>query len=151
TDQYPDPGTQVAPGSTVTVSLGPKMLPYSAKVSKVPNLVGLTLARAREALRSAGLELEGQAKAPTSAVVRSQGTPAGKVVPRGARLKVVLEVKVPNVVGKTCSEAKQILEALQLHVEARGGASPQARVTRQTPAAGADLVLGGKATVVLMV
>ena len=115
----PGPGITVSPGLKVQVfvSSGPAQ-------STVPDLVNLPEAAAVTALEQAGLAYgsttqEYSANIPAGTVVRS--TPAGGGdVPKGSTVDLVVSnglVQVPDVTGKSLTEANTILTALQLNVK----------------------------------
>ncbi|MCU1412249.1 MAG: pknB [Rhodoglobus sp.] len=116
----PGPGISVSPGLEVQVfvSSGP---PRSA----VPDLVNLDEASAVTAITQAGLKYGSttQEYSPSvrqGVVIRS--TPdASKDVPKGSTIDLVVSnglVQIPDVTGKSISEANTILSGLQLPVKA---------------------------------
>jgi serine/threonine-protein kinase len=113
--QSPAPGTTIEEGSQVVLvpSLG---LPPV----KVPDLVGMTVPEARQALESVNLELAEpreryDEKFPDGQIV-SQGVPAKERIPQGSAVEVVVSkgpapVPVPKVVGETRETAEGLLGA----------------------------------------
>jgi beta-lactam-binding protein with PASTA domain len=106
----------------------------------VPDLGGLTLAEARDRLRKARLGLgavDGPGADP-AARVAGQDPPPGSPVRRRSVVNVTMVVPtplvtVPDLRGRTRSEAAALLEPLGLHLLVSSGAG---RVRTQRPAAG---------------
>ncbi len=119
TAQDPVAETQVEKGSSValTVSAGPSAV-------EVPNLEGMDQDQAREALKSAGLELGNQnpEDSPTvekGRVIRSEPADGESVEP-GSVVDIVVStglVKVPDFTGKSYDSAKAALRKLGLNAE----------------------------------
>jgi eukaryotic-like serine/threonine-protein kinase len=110
-DQSPEPSTSLNAGQAVTIKVS-----QGVKEAVVPDLEGISVDSALEQLREAGLEI-GERTYVASDETRNlivKSTPkSGKVVPAGS--KVDLEVasgqnKVPDVKGKTSTDASNILE-----------------------------------------
>lgn len=83
----------------------------------VPNLVGLSEDQARESLQDAGLKLQKEDDYITSesqqvGVVSSQDPAAGTSLEKGKSVtaKVTAELRMPNVIGQTPSEAESALK-----------------------------------------
>ena len=136
--QNPTGGTEVNPNSTVRlfVSSGPTAV-------TVPDLKGLTVREAQSQLSDQGLEVG------TVTEVDDPDTDAGKIIDSnpGAGTSVAPdtkinvrvgtgEVAVPNVVGKSQSEAQTIIAAAKLQVETNFKATnevPEGQVISQSP------------------
>ena len=136
--QNPTADTEVSPNSTVRlfVSSGPTAV-------TVPDLKGLTVREARSQLSDQGLEVG------TVTEVDDPDTDAGKIIDSnpGAGTSVAPdtkinvrvgtgEVAVPNVVGKSQSEAQTIIAAANLQVETKFKATnevPEGQVISQSP------------------
>jgi serine/threonine-protein kinase len=149
-DQDPPPNTSLAKGKSVD-------LVVSAGVGRtgVPTLRGLSLDEASQALDRAGLKL-GQTKAVNSTqsanIVVGQSVKPGKAVARGTSVDVRYASgsnKVPDVVGKTGDEARNILEQAGFHadVQQRQSNKPAGTVVDQSPTAGAEQRLDSTVTI----
>jgi serine/threonine-protein kinase len=111
----PAPGRSAEVGSTVTlvVSTGPPQV-------SVPKVVGSTLESARATLGGLGLTVTSTEKASDQApgTVLSQSVPASSRVAKGTTVALVVakanEVKVPNVVGRSESDAVNAISAAGL-------------------------------------
>ena len=150
-EQDPRAGLRAEEGATVTlvVSIG-------EQVVSVPPVVGLTQADAQTALEAAGFELgkviERPNAGPPGQVLES--TPAsGAKVAIPATVSIVVSVGsnvalVPNVVGRSLSDAREVLESAKLSVggiTAPPGTSPDGgMVSSQSPAAGTHVATGSK-------
>jgi eukaryotic-like serine/threonine-protein kinase len=141
TDQFPPPLTLVLPGSTVTLTLDPGVT--------VPNVVGLTVDQARQAVEQAGLVLN-----PPSAAgrVTDQRPVAGRSVRRGRGVSVTVVplpgLVVPDVVGKTVPEARKTLADAGLRLVEPSVAG---RVVGQRPRAGSLAFPGSSVAVTIAV
>jgi serine/threonine protein kinase len=107
----PAVGTKVEIGSTVgvTVSLG-------AKTAVVPNVVGTALASAQKILQDAGFVLGVVTEVPNGSVVKgavaATDPVGGQTRPAGSTINLSVangKVTIPNLVGKTVTEATTIL------------------------------------------
>jgi serine/threonine-protein kinase len=85
--QAPSAGTQVKPGSTVTVTFPTK--PAAPPQVTVPNVIGRNLQQARSTLQGAGLQVSTTGN--TAGTVRSQNPPAGRQVPRNSTVTLTLQ------------------------------------------------------------
>ena len=139
--QNPGGGTEVSPNSTVRlfVSSGPTAV-------TVPDLKGRTVQEATNELSDQGLEVGTVTKvddADTEAgrILDSDPAPGTSVAP-ATKINVRVgtgEVAVPNVVGKSQSEAQSILAAVNLRVETKFKATndvPEGTVVSQSPKSG---------------
>jgi serine/threonine-protein kinase len=127
----------------------------------VPNLVGLTLSVATNAIKAAGLQLGAvsrQQSTVTPDTVLQQNPPAGQQVPPGSAVSLIVtaapvNVVVPNIIGLALSLATDAIRAsgLQLGVVGRqqSGAAPPDTVIQQNPAAGQQVAPGTSVSLVL--
>ncbi|OZC03904.1 PASTA domain-containing protein [Rubricoccus marinus] len=143
-EQTPDPSTMVKPGRRVYyyVNASPKELAVT------PEVVSMAEGVARTRLEEAGLIVSrvesDTVRTPFRNTVTRQTPPAGRQVPKGTRVTLWLSpgpgtasVRVPNVVGNTPEEAKEIIRRAGLWVD-----SPNAtgdRVRSQQPEEGSTL------------
>jgi beta-lactam-binding protein with PASTA domain len=140
-DQQPAAETLVPRDSTVTVTLDLGVT--------VPNLLGLTVDQARQAVEQAGLVLE-----EPDAVGRiiGQRPRAGRSVAQGRVVSVTVEpiplVIVPNVVGLTVQQARQVLELAGLALDAP---DIDGHVIGQRPRAGSSVDAGTTVAVTIAV
>jgi eukaryotic-like serine/threonine-protein kinase len=145
--QQPEAGSELEEGSTVTllVASGPA-------TTEVPDVTGLPADRAEEQLRDAGFEVS-RAEVFSD---KEQGTvvaqePAGNErapLESSVRINVskgTANVEVPDVVGRTASEAGSILREAGLgtpNVVRVPSAEPRDQVVAQNPAAGSQAPRG---------
>jgi eukaryotic-like serine/threonine-protein kinase len=150
-EQDPRPGLRAEEGATITL-----VVSTGQQVVAVPPIVGLTQSDAQAAIEAAGFELgqvvERPNAGPPGQVLES--TPAGGskvVIP--ASVSIVVSVGsnvalVPNVVGRSVSDAREVLQSAKLGVGgimAPPGVSTAAgMVSSQNPAAGAHVATGSK-------
>ena len=146
-EQTPDPSTLVKPGRRVYyyVNASPKELAVT------PEVMSMAEGRARTELEEAGLVVgrveSDTVRTPFRNTVTRQTPLAGRPVPRGTRVTLWLSpgpgtasVEVPNVIGSTPDEARDILRRAGLWVD-----SPSAtgeRVLSQQPDEGSTLKEG---------
>jgi serine/threonine protein kinase/beta-lactam-binding protein with PASTA domain len=153
-EQSPREGTQVAQGSTVTitVSSGPRQV-------EVPRLIGLTYDEAVDRLDDVGLEprrVEVFSQRPANEVI-NQSPRAGERVDEGSQVEVrvskgVRQVTVPDVLGQPESSATDELEAAGFEVavtEAPSESTPEDLVSDQDPGAGAQADAGSTVTITI--
>jgi eukaryotic-like serine/threonine-protein kinase len=146
-EQNPREGTQVSPGTTVTitVSSGPRQV-------EVPRVIGMSYADAVDALNELGLEprrVEVFSERPVDQVT-AQVPKAGEVVDEGTEVEVrvskgLKEVGVPDVLGQSESSARAELEAAGFQVsvtEAPSDDTPEGLVSAQSPSAGSQAADG---------
>lgn len=159
--QLPDPGTPVAQGSEVfvTVSLGIEQV-------EVPDLSQLAAAELADALTLAKLELgevreEWSDERPERGAVLSQSTSAGSIVDKGTVIDVVvsrgpLTVAVPDLRNLSVADARAALQALFLEVAEQSDDVPSLGpfvfdtagvVKEQTPAADTPVQRGDTVTI----
>jgi serine/threonine-protein kinase len=152
----PAEGTTLQRGDRVTLvpSLGPPPVP-------VPNLVGLPLADAKEALREAHLKVGEVTKSfderfEADLVVR-QSVKAKEDAPQGSAIDLVVSkgptpVSVEKVVGMQQDEAVAVLQSQGFVVDVEEEFSdedPKGTVISQTPEKGTDLQPGETVTIVV--
>ena len=152
-EQSPTAGSRDVEGATITlaVSIGQQM-------GKVPALVGMSREDAQRRLESAGFDVgdvsERPSQTPAGQVIDSRPR-AGADAPVPGTIALVVSagptvVLVPNVVGRSVSQARSILEAAGLgisEVRDAGGATltdETAIVSEQTPGATAQVAAGQK-------
>lgn len=141
--QDPLPGSNVSPGSTVTltVSLGGNVT--------VPNVVDVRVADAQAQLQNVGLQtrLEYQTSGGINKgfVIKSD-PPAGRSVAFGSTITLTVstgqDFEIPDVTGQLFEDAKKTLLALQLQVkpeEQNSDAVREGFVISQDPAAGTQV------------
>ncbi|MGH3039388.1 MAG: Stk1 family PASTA domain-containing Ser/Thr kinase [Gaiellaceae bacterium] len=146
-EQSPREGTQVAPGSTVTitVSSGPRRV-------EVPGLVGLSYEEAVDALDEVGLEPQRVnvfSQRPVGQVV-NQNPKEGQRVDEGTEVEVrvsrgVRQVQVPDILGQSESSARDELDTAGLNVavtQAPSDTTPEGLVSAQSPGAGSQVDQG---------
>ena len=148
-----DPGKSVPEGTkvTFTVALAPTQV-------SVPDVTGKSKDDAKKALTDAGLGFDFTTayndKVPEGQVI-SQSVAAGKKVNAGTTVSVVVSlgpkpvdnVKVPNVIGYSWSDAEKALKSAGL--DARYTGEPSGLVTAQDVAAGTMVAPGTVVTVTL--
>lgn len=141
----PPVGTEVAPGDTVVVSLSRGRAPLA-----VPSVLQLHVNQASNVLQQAGLQadvVEVESTRPAGEVVNQDPAP-GAGVESGAT--VTLEVSkgppttpVPQVTGRPCGEAEQILQQAGFQVRRQGDGT----VALQVPSAGTGLRPGSEVAI----
>ncbi|NGO71148.1 Stk1 family PASTA domain-containing Ser/Thr kinase [Streptomyces boncukensis] len=152
-DTKPEPGERIRHTGTVTlvVSRGPEIV-------KVPDVKRRPLAKAREALKGAGLE-PGVVKrrfsedVPSGSVITTDPTPGTERSPGSAVALSVSKgapVEVPDVVGDDEGAARDELRDAGLKVKVRGkrvfSKEDEGTVARQSPADGAVAAEGDTVT-----
>jgi serine/threonine-protein kinase len=150
--QDPAAGTLGKAGDAVGITVA-----GSAPVP-VPQVVGLDREKAAAALTAAGLQVGGSTDsydpiAPVGAVVSQEPT-AGAEAPKASSVAIVVSkgpqpVAVPDVVGKSKTDAAASLEAAGFLVKAVNSASKAKKgaVTAQSPKAGSQAPPGTKVTI----
>lgn len=150
-EQSPAAGTRDVEGTTVTL-----VTSAGQQIVAVPAIVGMTQSEAQAALEGAGYELgrvtEKPSSAPRGQIVASTPTPGSKVAIPSAVAVVVSAgssvVLVPNVVGRSVAEARQLLQRASLAVGdvagAPGGNPSNGTVASQSPPAGAQVGAGSR-------
>lgn len=146
-DQDPSSGTDALVQSPVDISVGVS----EPDLVRVPNLIGLTLADAQEALASAGLaagNVSGEGDR-----VGEQSLPPDTQVPPGSTVDLTMQVDppptvlVPDLVGLTEQEALTELDRLRLRLVV-SSSSDGTVVETQDPAPGTVVPIGSDVTVV---
>ncbi|HKO14991.1 MAG TPA: PASTA domain-containing protein [Gemmatimonadaceae bacterium] len=151
-DQTPPAGSRDAVGAVVTLALS-----AGQKMGTVPNIVGLSRADAEHALEQAGFDVgdvtEQPGDQPRGTVVGSRPAPSSLAPSPGSVALVVSSgpnvVLVPDVVGRSFAQARQLLQQIGLDVgdvAADGGGNPSgsALVLSQSPAAGSQVASGSR-------
>jgi beta-lactam-binding protein with PASTA domain len=153
--QTPAAGTEVSPGSTVTIVVSTGPAPVI-----VPDVVGDEEADATDTLEEAGVTVsitrEPSDTVPAGEVI-SQTPAAGTEVAPGTTVTIVVStgpapVTVPNVVGDEEADASDTLEEAGVTVSVTREPSdtvPEGEVISQTPAAGTEVVPGTTVTIVV--
>lgn len=120
------------------------------RTTVVPNVVGMSAARARKALGGAGLAINSSEQASSqepAGVVLSQDPVAKQVLAVGRTVTIVVStgapfVTMPSVVGWTQSSATNKLEGLGLDVRTEYVPEPTTKVVKQAPKPGVKLRQG---------
>lgn len=153
-DQNPPPGSTDASGAKVTLAIS-----GGQRMGVVPNVVGMARPDAEKALDQAGFDLGDVTEQPDQTargeVVDTRPRP-GTETPIPGPVSLVLSagpstIQVPDVVGRSFAQARQLLTQLGLavgDVASPNGGQPAdgAQVTSQSPAAGAQVPAGAKIT-----
>ncbi|MFN0201276.1 MAG: PASTA domain-containing protein [Bacteroidia bacterium] len=154
--QYPDPLSVVKPGRTIMLTLNKRVPP---KV-KLPKVLDMTVYNAKATLESRKLTIKSIEKVPDIArnavlkvLVNGKEIKEGTEVAQGTAVTLIIGeglkevfVKVPDLVGKTYSEALSILQTSSLglgSVEYQVGGGPSGRIFRQYPLSEEDSVKQG--------
>jgi beta-lactam-binding protein with PASTA domain len=160
-DQQPVPGTRVARGSAVNVWLAEAAAtpPLPPEALAVPNVVGLAVEAAEQALGQAGLRT-GKVNAAES--VQARGTVLAQLPQAGARARrgapVDLRIAdgsravVPDLRGKSPSEAAALLQPLGLAIAGsseRESATAPGRIVQHSPGPGATVRRGSGVAIVV--
>lgn len=147
-------------GCLLSMSSAHSVTATFAAVCVVPRLVGLGQARAKAAIRTARCSV-GRTKKVYSkrrkGLVTSQSPAAGKHVPQGASVNLVVSrgkkrCIVPRVLGLTLAGAKKVLRKAHCsvgRVSRRYSASPKGHVVRQKPHPGVHRPAGSPVRLVL--
>ncbi|MDQ3697047.1 MAG: PASTA domain-containing protein [Gemmatimonadota bacterium] len=148
--QSPLPDAVEARGATVSLEVS-----RGQRQGAVPPVAGLTVARAEEALESAGFEVGGvtprESAEPRGQVIGSEPG-EGARVPIPAAVSLVVStgptgVTLPDVTGQGESEARSLLEQLGFSLEVgvdSFSSMPLGMVVSQTPAAGRRVGAGSR-------
>jgi len=140
--QDPAGGSLMAPGTTITLTVS-----TGKETVTMPALGSYTFDDAKNLLESDQYQLkvekeERDSSAPQDEVINSN-PPEGSDVEKGSTVTLYVsrgEASVPNVVGKSVSDARNILEDAGFDVEVSG--PDNGKVTEQDPGAGEDLAQG---------
>lgn len=145
--QQPEPGQRVLPGTAVNLSV-------EKMAVTVPAMVGMPYEQAANTLRDLGLRARVRqvSSGGTPGSVLSHTPVANQVVSPGAAVTLNVEqrtVRLPNIRGRTVSDATTILRKLGLKVRSvasrKGGRA--LIVSAQRPVAGQSVALGSQVTV----
>jgi beta-lactam-binding protein with PASTA domain len=137
--QEPEEGVEWPAGARVTLVVA------AARQALVPDLVGLTLEAAREAVTARELVLADptpKVEPGPPGVVLSQNPAARQSVAAGTRVKVVVRSGVPSVVGMSEADARSAIAAAGVplgNVTTREVEGPPGVVLAQKPAAGSPI------------
>ncbi len=146
-DQDPASGERLKKGSEVDITLA------GGEPVEVPNLVGISLENAVEALEDVGLGIgdideEFDEDVPEGYVL-DQDPEADDTLPEGAGVDLVVSkgpevLEVPDVVGESEDDAIEILEdqGFGWSIETRDSAEPEGTVLEQYPEAGEEVEPG---------
>ena len=150
--------TEVAQGSSITITVAKPL----GKV-QVPNLVGAAKESAEALLSAAGLKgtatEEYHATVPAGSVI-SQGTAANTEVTKGTTISYVVskgpepiaQVEVPDLVGRTITDAQAVLDAAGLsgtYTEIVSTEDEKGKVISQSTTAGTKVDVGSTITYVV--
>lgn len=153
-DQNPPAGSKDAAGSKVTLALS-----GGQRMGVVPNVVGMARPDAERALDQAGFDVGDVTEQPSDnargEVLDTRPRP-GSETPIPGPVQLVLSagpatIQVPDVVGRSFAQARQLLQQLGLvvgDVATPNGDKPDggAPVVSQSPAAGAQVPAGSRIT-----
>ncbi|MCD6310269.1 MAG: PASTA domain-containing protein [Candidatus Eremiobacteraeota bacterium] len=142
-EQRPGPGTDVKPGSTVTLVVN-----KARRRSQVPSLIGLSEKEARDLVSSCGLRLDSglapSARFPPGKVI-SQDPPAGSLLADNSKVHVTISdgmegLICPDLEGKSILEARAILLPSGLNlIPQEEDSEDNWQIIRQDPPAGTPL------------
>lgn len=151
-DQNPPANTREMGGSSVTLAVS-----GGQRMGTVPNVTGMSRPDAERALEQVGFDV-GEVTEQPSGQARGEVVDtrprAGTQTPIPGPIALVLSggpnvVQVPDVVGRTFAEARQLLQQIGLamgEVTADNGGTPDggAPVLSQSPAAGSSVAAGSR-------
>lgn len=152
-EQDPRSGVRDEEGAVITL-----VVSAGQQIVAVPPIAGLTQADAQSALEAAGFEVgqvvekpyagpPGQVLASTPAAGEKLQIPSVVAIVVSVGSNVAL---VPNLVGRSLADARQVLRSARLSIgtidAAAGTNSDGAPVTSQSPAAGTHVATGSKVT-----
>lgn len=152
--QSPKPKTMVTKGSVVNITIS-----KGVEVVIVPDVEGLTLEKAKEALSKVGLKYrvsEEESNTVEKGKVIRQSPPASDTLKKGETVLLVVSkgpsiVTVPNVVGEDSLNARQKLENLGLTVDIQYvevlEEEQVGKVLQQSPEANQKVVVGSSVTI----
>ncbi|MBD3927469.1 PASTA domain-containing protein [Nocardioides cavernae] len=151
-EQRPLAGQEAAPGDSVAVTLG---LPPTTRV-RVPDLRGLKLADVPAVLDRRDLELG--VVTGTGGTVRGQRPEPGGLVPVRSEVNVSVQsgrrpvrvVVVPDLVGLTADEARDLLSSVGLFLsQPDGDGDGDGTISSQQPVARTHVAVGSTVTVIV--
>jgi serine/threonine-protein kinase len=149
----PAPGTQVNPGSTVTLLVG-----AGPTTVKIPDVTGKDQITATQILTAAGFQpttsSENSSTVAQGNVIRTEPA-AGSTAAQGSTVNLVIstgsgQVQIPDVHGQDPGSAGSALGALGLKTKTSyetSGTVAQGTVTRTDPPAGTSVVKGATVTI----
>ena len=151
-DQNPPAGTKDVAGAKVTLAVS-----GGQRLASVPNIVGMARPDAEKVLDQAGFDVGDVTEQPSQTargeVLDTRPRP-GTETPIPGPIQLILSagpttIQVPDVVGRSFGQARQLLTQLGLvvgDVASPNGGAPDAGalVMSQTPAAGAQVASGSK-------
>ena len=151
-DQNPPAGSKDAAGSKVTLAVS-----GGQRMATVPNVVGMARPDAERVLDQAGFDVGDVTEQPgqnARGEVLDTRPRAGTETPIPGPVQLILSsgpatIQVPDVVGRSFAQARQLLTQLGLtvgDVTSPNGGTPDAGaiVMSQSPAAGAQVVAGSR-------
>jgi beta-lactam-binding protein with PASTA domain len=150
-EQEPRAGSRNPEGTMVTL-----VVSAGQQIASVPGVVGMSQSEAQAALETAGFEvgqvLERPSNDPRGQVIESKPAPGAKVAIPTAVMLILSAgssvTVVPNVVGRTIGEARELLQNARLavgSVNAPSGSSTDAgTVVSQSPPAGAQVAANSR-------
>lgn len=118
---------------------------------ETPNLVGMTIDQVTQRLNSSALSFRVVGE---GSVVTDQVPAQGVIVPSSATMIIYMDeekptdtIVVPNILGKTATQAKEILEKSGLYLRATGvsalvSGTTDVKASKQSPSAGQTVTLG---------
>ncbi|MDQ3981069.1 MAG: Stk1 family PASTA domain-containing Ser/Thr kinase, partial [Actinomycetota bacterium] len=151
--QDPEAGERVEEGSTVTILVSTGPAP-----TEVPDVTGMTVEDARDALRDANLRVgnitsQASDEVPEDEVI-SQFPESGREVESGTPIDLVVssgpeEILAPSVIGQSQEDAEAEIEAagLGVHVLTAPDDAPPGEVIAQDPDAGTPMEPGDVVTI----
>lgn len=159
----PAEGTKVEKGSTVVLILSSGPAEPEVQMVTVPNVVEMSLADAKSKLKLENLSVGDVAEEYSDSVpegyVVSQYPLAGEQTEEGAAVslvvskgKEIVNVKVPNLIGKTVEEARSALEDLGLVLGKMSEAEsdePEGTVINQGVSSGTSIQTGESVSIVV--
>ena len=159
--QNPSSGTKVAKGSSVTITVAKKAADPEVKV---PNLIGQTEGGAKSSLKAVNLNcsVKYEESSDMPGTVIGQGTIAGTMVPEGTTVSITVAkkapdpvgdtVNVPNLIGKTQSQAESALSSVGLKlgsVTEEESTKTEGTVIRQGTSSGTEVKKGTSVSITI--
>jgi beta-lactam-binding protein with PASTA domain len=157
--QVPKAGTALATDEVVVLTVARPAMPAGNAKVEAPDVTGLTVSDATEALREAGLRarFELVPSDRPAGIVLSQSPTAGTTVAKGsvvtldvtkAREPAVPQVELPDMIGTSFADSRARLRGLGLRVRVVRvvAADPAGTVVGQTPRAGTEVREGTTVT-----
>ena len=158
--QEPRPGSELTPGSRVTVFIPipapPQIEPNAAPtgIRHAPRLEGLTIAQARKLSANEGLSLELADDADESRVISFQDPPPGDPLPSSnpaVLIRTNVAAVVPGLAGISEAKARKRIEAAGLTVGSvkKSYGLVEGETLGQQPSAGIEVVSGSQVDIVV--